>query len=438
MSTINVTIPDPALNELLHVACDVPLGTPLTSDDLASLSTLDASNSGITDLEGMQYCINLLNLNLSDNEIKDTTPLIGLTLLISLNLSENLNLLDEAVQKLSSLINIQNLILTQSMIQSVNFASNMTKLINLDASRCLDLIDLHGISYLPALAVLDLSDSKQITDISALSTLPNLVYLELTQCPFISNMEVLGKITSLTELIIIQCGETNISYLNTLSNLENLNFKDNFVSDISFVSNLHKLNYISFTNNKVSDLTPLKQLTLLETFIAPENLITTLSPILDLPLLTLCTISNNYLTDFGEIAYLISKSVSLHFEGNFFVSQVDQYAFNHFPEITFPSGKSQDNIFEIYLCTGLDTYTSSYFSGHSGFEYFTVQSTDSNIFVATGQAIFSDDKILYMNTEMTGISPGEAALQILYTTPNQTPVKLPFASGDYEFKVTIS
>ena len=52
----------------------------LNRGDLAQLTTLDASNLGITDLTGLEWAVNLVHLDVSDNQIVSLDPIASLSL----------------------------------------------------------------------------------------------------------------------------------------------------------------------------------------------------------------------------------------------------------------------------------------------------------------------------------------------------------------------
>lgn len=58
----------------------------LTQETAESITNLDASEKGITDLEGIQHLTELTNLSLDNNQIADITPLEKLTSLTNLEL----------------------------------------------------------------------------------------------------------------------------------------------------------------------------------------------------------------------------------------------------------------------------------------------------------------------------------------------------------------
>jgi hypothetical protein len=438
MSTITVLIPDPALNEVLHTACHVPLETDLTSDDLASLTLLDASSMEIANLEGMQYCVNLLTLDLSSNEMDDLTPIIGLTSLTSLYINENFNLKNEAIQTIATLINLVNLSVAYNEHVSLDFTSNMNKLSSLNSRYSSLLYDLKGLSYLPSLYELILNNCSHIRDISPLSTLPSLSTLILYEDKAISNFEVIGEITTLTDLSLNYCALDNISFVKTLINLETLSLIGNFVFDITPLVNMEYLVDLNIPDNNVSDLSTLINLKNLTTLVATRNRISSLASLFELPQLQVCNVGENYLTDMGQVNYLRSKFIRVLFDDNFIVGQPNQNAFHHASEINLPAGTPQTKAFQLYKSTLDGTYVPNTNTYNTDLECYIAQSTDAGIFVTTGKANFTDDETLFMNTEMTGINPGEAYLQIMFKTVNQTPVKLPFTTGDYQFNVSVT
>src|SRR5437667_11739292 len=62
---------------------------PIIEADVANLSTIQGSGMDITDLSGLEKCLNLASLDVPKNKIKDLTPLKGLNKLQFLNLAEN-------------------------------------------------------------------------------------------------------------------------------------------------------------------------------------------------------------------------------------------------------------------------------------------------------------------------------------------------------------
>src|SRR5947207_8460859 len=62
---------------------------PIVEADVANLSTVQGTGLEITDLAGLEKCVNLASLDLAKNRIKDLGPLKGLSKLQYLNLADN-------------------------------------------------------------------------------------------------------------------------------------------------------------------------------------------------------------------------------------------------------------------------------------------------------------------------------------------------------------
>lgn len=84
-----VIFKEPALEAAVRAELGIPFGF-LTRDQLKDLYSLDASGRGITDLTGLEFAINLINLNLDTNEVSDLLPLANLVNLQTINLDSNL------------------------------------------------------------------------------------------------------------------------------------------------------------------------------------------------------------------------------------------------------------------------------------------------------------------------------------------------------------
>ena len=57
-------MPDPALREAVRETLEIPAGVPLTKDHMRELDILIAEGRGISDLTGLEFAINLRELNL--------------------------------------------------------------------------------------------------------------------------------------------------------------------------------------------------------------------------------------------------------------------------------------------------------------------------------------------------------------------------------------
>ena len=143
---------DPNLRTELEKALGKTLGSPITIDDMATLTSFEATFDDIKDLTGLEHATSLTSLNLYWNDITDLSPLAGLTNLTSLSLRYN------DITDISSLSALTNL-------TSLNLEDN-------------DITDLSPLAGLTNLTWLNLWDNR-IWDISALEDLTNLESLFL-------------------------------------------------------------------------------------------------------------------------------------------------------------------------------------------------------------------------------------------------------------------
>lgn len=83
-----VIFPDSNLEASVREAINIP-NRSIYRPDLASLTALTAHKRGISDLTGLEYCINLVLLDLGENNINDISALAGIPNLEFLILSGN-------------------------------------------------------------------------------------------------------------------------------------------------------------------------------------------------------------------------------------------------------------------------------------------------------------------------------------------------------------
>ena len=122
-------IPDAGLATAMRTVLDLVPDTPITKQDLQRLTTLNAADSQIKDLTGLEHATQLAELHLYDNQISDMRPLATLTQLELLSLSDN-RISD--VSPLAGLTQLKELRLDQNDIGDV---SALMRLVNLEKLR---------------------------------------------------------------------------------------------------------------------------------------------------------------------------------------------------------------------------------------------------------------------------------------------------------------
>ncbi len=94
-----VAFADSALEAVIRVIVQKPEGDLLPSD-LAGVHEIQANDRGIRSLDGLQYCVSLIRLDIRGNAITDLGPLAGLTQLADLDASNNRHLEPAATRRL--------------------------------------------------------------------------------------------------------------------------------------------------------------------------------------------------------------------------------------------------------------------------------------------------------------------------------------------------
>ncbi len=183
---------------------------PLNKEDATKVYVLKAKGKEIKDLTGLEFCINLGEIDLSDNQITGIGPVKALENLQSLDLSGN-QITD--LSPLAELTKLQYLGLSDNQIADV---VPLAKLTNLNAL------------YLAG---------NQITDISPLKDLQKVWSLYLGGNP-LRNMSVLGGLRWVSTLDLRECG----------------------LSDVSPLQGLKELSMLFLENNKIADLGPLVEM----------------------------------------------------------------------------------------------------------------------------------------------------------------------------------
>ena len=207
-------MPDANLRQAVRESLELPDDVLLTQLELKRLTGLDASDSQITDLTGLEHAMNLTWLNLGVNEIRDISPLAGL-------------------------IHLEALWIYVNPLSDITPLANLVNLKTLDAGVC------------------------QIANIRPLANLRNLEILRLDS-NLIEDIAPLSNLMMLTELGLADNRIADISSLANLRNLEILRLHYNQIQDITPLANLTRLSELWLTSNRIVDISPLEKLTLLE------------------------------------------------------------------------------------------------------------------------------------------------------------------------------
>ncbi|WP_460997932.1 HtaA domain-containing protein [Trueperella pyogenes] len=162
--TKEVRIPDEGLKQCIRKQFDLKSELPITNTDLEGIQTLKCQASKIKSLEGLQYAINLVNVNFFHNQITDLSPLSKLTKLKEVNVSSNYLTTLDALKDLKSINEIKA---QYNLLGNISALKSLPKLtdLKLDYNLIHDISQLNPRSEEGALENLSLSHNK-ISDLS--------------------------------------------------------------------------------------------------------------------------------------------------------------------------------------------------------------------------------------------------------------------------------
>ncbi len=248
-----VNIPDKVLYSIIASECDNNEDGIITKAEMETVTRIWSYKDGISDLTGLEYAVNLYELNLrGDNTITNIESLAGLEKLDYVDLDNN-QISD--ISPLANLVNLKNLSLSNNQISDISVLSNLKNLrsINLSDNPISDINSLLGLENLYGLYL----DGNSIKDISMLANLKRLSYISLAGNQ-ISDISILSEFEYLYELDLANNQISDISALLGLNNLEYLNLSNNQISDISVLGNLENLGDIDLTNNQITQIPSFK------------------------------------------------------------------------------------------------------------------------------------------------------------------------------------
>ena len=211
-----VTIPDKNLEAIIRNTLHKSPNEKISSVDLSKLKELKIQNSSVSNLTGLEYCINLTYLEIRDVPVTDISPLSSLTKLNYLAVF-NTQIID--ISPLSNLTELKNLGFGQSPVEDISALSTLTKLeiADLVANQ---ISDLSPLASLTDLTILCLQYNK-VTDISTLSNLTNLIDLRLIQNN-IDDISPLVENTGLGEGDSVLLGGNNLELYEGSEDMDNI------------------------------------------------------------------------------------------------------------------------------------------------------------------------------------------------------------------------
>ncbi len=288
-----VHFPDPNLRAAIVEAIGANPDR-ITVVALRRLERLDAGNSEIESLEGLQHATNLRLLDLANNRISDLTPLANLHSLEELGLDRNVI---KDVSPLAGLVNLLVLTIEFNQITDIEPLRGLTNLrtLTIEGNFIVDYSPLDGllIAHFTNDQVVHFPDPnlravvaehlgvdpdritvvalrrlerfgaphREIENLEGLQHSPNLRLLNL-DANLISDLTPLASLRNLEELELSWNNIRDISPLAKLTNLQVLTIRDNLITDVESLRGLTNLRALLIQSNFIVDHTPLDGLSI--------------------------------------------------------------------------------------------------------------------------------------------------------------------------------
>jgi Leucine-rich repeat (LRR) protein len=370
--SIVVTFPDANFEALVREVLDKPTGDILDTD-LEAISEMIGNDLSIVDLTGVEYCINLVYLELSNNQIANIAPLVDN---IGFDTGDFIDLQGNPLSDTSKNTHIPDLItrgvtvyydepemvvtipdadfeaLVRDLLQKPTGDITNLELATITTMRHRNgnINDLTGIEYCKNLGTIDFYKNN-ITDITKIGQLKKLKELYLYRNA-ITNIEVINGLNGLINLSIGHNNIADISVLSTLPKLKYLSIGDNPINNIDTVRELISLEYISISSLNLTSLDILTDLINLESIEARYDQISDISALVNLSKLERIAMNGNNVSNISAIANLQSLD-DVNFNDN---NVTDISVFANLPNVT-GIGLGGNQISDIIsLSTGLDKF----------------------------------------------------------------------------------
>ncbi len=367
VSSAEIIFPDPALEAAVRKALDIPSG-PITSNQLASLTSLDLNQIGVFNLAGLEHATALQTLMVIAPGLTNASPISALTNLTSLQLlvgylpdisflSNNWRIQGlqlagnqiESIAPLARLTNISYLTLNGNPVTNIHVLSNLTSLSTLYAAG-VPAGSAEFARHLSQLTFVEMQDCG-ITDVSPFLQKPWMYNLALDRNP-LTNAPLVGQLTG---LIALSLGElspplTNLSFCAGLTNLENLFVDGNALANLEPILPLTNMFFLSAAHNQLTSLEGLQAFRGLHLLGVNGNAIHDLSPLSSLIHLESLLCDDNPLTNFAfsnaPLRYLTLRHTGiqdLSFVAQFSALETLVISSNHITDLAPLSGLTNLN-----------------------------------------------------------------------------------------------
>lgn len=280
-----VTLGDMTLESYIKELLNIDADTPITVGDMRNIESITLENSGVKNLDGLEYATNLVVLDVSGNEITSLKPIKELNKIKYLDVSDNrIEDFNDIAGKIYDTINVDGnpIISYEPLINNPSIADKgvniLSPFLKSNLQQTLGLKNNDDITVKDMLQLTEIYfDGGTYLDVSSLVGLEyatNLVSLTVLNADVGSKLTDLTPISNLKKLetINISVGTQNggdlrdLKPLSNLTNLTSLTINDGrWLADLAPLENLTKLKRIDLSRNgNIRDISVLRDLTNLE------------------------------------------------------------------------------------------------------------------------------------------------------------------------------
>jgi len=271
------------LGQAIQSVIDMPLGE-IRAIDLQRLQILDASHRGVIELGGIAQCPNLLDLNLSHNEIVNVSLLATLTKLECLDLSDNHIRGGAGIEGIAACENLGTLDLSGNELVDISLLAGLEFLTELNLSRN-EIADASPLLANPGLGSgdrvdlrlnpLDMGDSSETRAViealedRGVTVIPsgrdNIVVfvearIEAAVRDAVTQREghlIAGTLEDVAELMVPDCGITDLEGIQYLDKLQRIDLSMNEIVDCSRLKDLEHVKELNVDGNRIENVAPI-------------------------------------------------------------------------------------------------------------------------------------------------------------------------------------
>ncbi|CAL6027995.1 Conserved_hypothetical protein [Hexamita inflata] len=248
------------------------------------------SSAGIENIYVLKELSGVKELDLSDNNIADASPLLNVQI-------QTLNLMRNKIRQIEDLgRSIQVLNIAHNRIENIDVLNEFSKLQELNISTN-PILSIECLQNLKQLKKLLIHNCK--VDLNALQNLINLTELGIDN----TKTKSIDFIKNLTKLKVLSANKNKIIDASAISNckmLQELDIRNNNISSISFASSLSDLKKFNAMYNQIQDISPLEDLQYLSELFLGFNQIYDISSLTEMKSVDELGLENNRITDLPE------------------------------------------------------------------------------------------------------------------------------------------